>query len=167
MANKEAEMTKSRFDRNFVFVGQSMQLPTAQVEMMDDQRKAGNYVEWNLMYDMQDSAVEGSFGMGGSWVMSLKGTKPVQIELAHTHDCDEILGLAGSDTNNPDELGGEVELWLEDEKHIITRSCLVFMPGGMKHCPMFIRRVDRPIFFFGSLTGKNYDRTWQEEYRQA
>ena len=93
MANKEAEMTKSRFDRNFVFVGQSMQLPTAQVEMMDDQRKAGNYVEWNLMYDMQDSAVEGSFGMGGSWVMSLKGTKPVQIELAHTHDCDEILGL--------------------------------------------------------------------------
>jgi hypothetical protein len=158
-------MVKSKFDKNIIFVGQRLPLPPAQIKMMDDQRKAGNYAEWNMMYAMQDSAVKGSFGMGGSWMINLKGTKPVQIELAHTHDCDEILGLSGSDMDNLDELGGEVELWLEDEKYIITRSCLIFIPKGMKHCPMFVRRVDRPFFFFGSLKGKNYDRSWEEEYR--
>ena len=40
-----------------------------------------------------------------------------------------------------EELGGEIELWLEDEQLIITRSCLVFIPRGMKHCPMFVRRI--------------------------
>ena len=104
-------------------------------------RNAGDegYPPWR-----PDSAVKGSFGVGGSWMVSMEGTKPVQIELAHTHDCDETLGFAGSNMANVDELGGEIELWLEDEQLIITRSCLVFIPKGMKHCPMFVRRVERP-----------------------
>jgi hypothetical protein len=37
-----------------------------------------------------------------------------------------------------------------EEKHILTKSCLVFVPKGLKHCPFIVRRVDRPIFHFTS-----------------
>jgi hypothetical protein len=159
-------MPGSKFSKNIVYVGESAPpISPAQARMWEDQRQRGSSVEWNLLYAMQDSVVKGSFGTGGSWMVSMTGTKPVQIELAHSHDCDETLGFAGSDVGNPDDLGGEIELWLDDEKLVITRSCLVFIPRGIKHCPMFVRRVDRPFFFFGSTVGENYERTWEEDYK--
>lgn len=42
----------------------------------------------------------------GGWITALKGTKPVQIELAPIHDYDEVLGFAGSEIFNLDDLGG-------------------------------------------------------------
>jgi len=53
-------------------------------------------------------------------------------------------------------MGAEVELWLEDEKHIITRSSLVFIPAGMKHCPLTFLRVDKPVFHFTTGPAKKY-----------
>jgi hypothetical protein len=31
------------------------------------------------------------------------------------------------------ELGEKIEIWLYDEQHIITRSAMLFVPGGLKH----------------------------------
>jgi hypothetical protein len=158
-------MVGSTFSKNIVFVGDNVPaISPAQERMWEDQRQRGSSVEWKLLYAMQDSAVKGSFGMGGSWVVRIVGDQPVQIELAHIHDCDETLGFAGSDIDNPDDLGAELELWLQDEKYVITRSCLVFIPRGTKHCPLYVRKVDRPFFFFGSTVGDNYERTWEEDY---
>jgi hypothetical protein len=53
-------------------------------------------------------------------------------------------------------LGGEVEFWLEDEKYLLTKSCLIFAPKGLKHCPLRVIRVDRPIFHFTVVTGGEY-----------
>jgi hypothetical protein len=77
---------------------------------------------------------------------------------AHTHDFDEFLTFWGTNPDDPHDLCGEVELWLEDEKHIITKSCLVYIPAGMKHCPMIVRRVDKPILHFSAGTIKRYER---------
>ena len=74
----------------------------------------------------------------------------------HTHDSDEIIGFFGNSSEDPYDLGGEIEIWLEDEKHIITKSALVFVPAGMKHCPLILRRVDRPIFHFTTVPGGRY-----------
>ena len=74
----------------------------------------------------------------------------------HTHDCPEIIGFFSNDPDNPNELGGEIEFWFEDEKHIITKSCLIFVPAGLKHCPLIIRKADRPIFHFSTLTEGEY-----------
>ena len=134
------------------------------IKMMEDQQKAGNSIEFKVFLNIQDSVVKGAFGMGGSWLLNLKGTKPVQVELSHTHDCDEILGFAGSDPYNPRDLNGEIEIWLEDEKHIISKSCLIFIPGGMKHCPLFVRKIDKPIFCYGATSNSNYERPWEEKY---
>lgn len=74
----------------------------------------------------------------------------------HTHDFDEVLGFLGTDPENPRELGGEMELWLEDEKYLLTQSCLVFAPRGLRHCPMIARRVDRPFIHFTAGTSTEY-----------
>jgi hypothetical protein len=101
---------------------------------------------------MDSNVVEGAFQMNTSWYLkpSTHGAE------AHKHDVDEIIGFFGNDAAKPYDLGGEIEFWLEDEKHIITRTAMIFLPAGMKHCPLIIRRVDRPIFHFSTVTGGSY-----------
>jgi hypothetical protein len=74
----------------------------------------------------------------------------------HVHEYDETLGFFGTDTENVYDLGGEIEFWLDDEKYMLTRSCIIFVPKGMKHCPIVFRRIDRPIFHFIFVTGGEY-----------
>jgi hypothetical protein len=47
-------------------------------------------------------------------------------------------------------------MWLENEKHIITKSAMLFIPAGMVHCPLILRRVGRPIFHFTTVTHELY-----------
>jgi hypothetical protein len=68
---------------------------------------------------------------------------------AHTHNFDEILGFYGCDPYDPSDLNGEVEFWIEDEKYLLTKSCIIYIPKGIKHCPLFIRRLDKPLFHLG------------------
>jgi hypothetical protein len=76
----------------------------------------------------------------------------------HVHDFNEILAFFGSNPADYSDLCGEVELWLGDEKHILTKSCMVFIPKGLKHCPLVFRRIDRPIFHFAVGTSSSYTR---------
>jgi hypothetical protein len=76
----------------------------------------------------------------------------------HTHEFDEIISFFGSNMNDIKDLGGEIELWLEDEKFRLTKSCTVFVPKGMKHCPLIIKRIDRPIFHFTCGPPGSYER---------
>ena len=101
---------------------------------------------------MDSNVVEGAFQMNCSWYLkpSTHGAE------AHKHDVDEIIGFFGNDSSNPYDLGGEIEFWLEDEKHIITKTAMIFVPAGMKHCPLILKRVDRPIFHFSTVTGGQY-----------
>jgi hypothetical protein len=66
----------------------------------------------------------------------------------HTHPFDEVIAFFGTDLNNPHDLGGDIELWLEGEPHIMVKSFFAWVPAGMTHCPLIIRRIDRPIFHF-------------------
>jgi hypothetical protein len=45
---------------------------------------------------------------------------------------------------------------MEDEKFIINKSCMIFVPAGIKHCPLILKRVDRPIFHFTVVTSPLY-----------
>jgi hypothetical protein len=138
-----------------------------QVKMIEDQKQAGNFVNLTPQYYIDDSKVKGSFFMMNTWTVSRSGTKPVKLELAHTHDYDEILGFMGSGVNDVTELGGEIEIWLEDEKYRIIKSFFVFIPKGMKHCPIFIRKVDKPFIGFAVGLAGAYSIAWQEGYQGA
>jgi mannose-6-phosphate isomerase-like protein (cupin superfamily) len=98
------------------------------------------------------NVVPGAFQMNCSWYLKSLPKGPP----AHTHDFDEILGFFSGDYQNPYDLGGEVEMWLEGEKHLITQSALVYIPAGMNHCPLNLNRIDRPVFHFSVVTAGEY-----------
>ncbi|OGN98911.1 MAG: hypothetical protein A2Y58_04595 [Chloroflexi bacterium RBG_13_51_52] len=81
---------------------------------------------------------------------------------AHTHDFTETITFFGTDFSNPQDLCGEVELWLDGEKHIMTKSFLAYIPAGMTHCPLIVRKVERPIFHFTVGLGGEYIRGVKE-----
>ncbi len=102
---------------------------------------------------MDENVVEGAFHMNTAWYLRAAET----LESApHVHDSDEIIGFFGSDPEDPHELGGEIEIWLEDDKHVIDHTAMVFVPAGMVHCPLVLKRVDRPIFHFTVVSGRRY-----------
>jgi hypothetical protein len=67
----------------------------------------------------------------------------------------------GSDAKRPHDLCGEVELWMGGERYLLTESCMVFVPKGVKHCPMYFRRVDRPIIHLSTMPSQGYSRDGQ------
>jgi hypothetical protein len=123
------------------YIVTELKAPRLPPGMADDYAKWAKRVLW-----MDNNVVEGAFNSICSWYL-----RPPEKQLGqHSHDYGEMIGFFGSDPQDPYVLGGEIEFWLEDEKHILTRSCLIYVPAGLKHCPMIIRRVDRPILHIGS-----------------
>lgn len=105
-----------------------------------------------LIY-LDSNILTGAFYVECAWFLNGKEKSDVE---SHTHPFDEVIAFFGSNPDDPEDLGGEVEIWLEDEQYILNKSCLIFVPKGMKHCPLFIRRVDRPIFHFTAGPSGSY-----------
>jgi hypothetical protein len=102
---------------------------------------------------MDGDVVPGAFHMKTSWFHAAAAALE---DKPHTHVYDEIIGFFGNDAKNPWDLGAEVEIWLEDEIQIITKSALIFVPAGMVHCPLILKRVDRPVFHFTVVPAGHY-----------
>jgi len=68
---------------------------------------------------------------------------------SHIHKDAEILFHFGTNPDDPMDLGAEVEIYMgpELEKHVITKSCAVYIPPGFIHAPYRTVRVDRPYIF--------------------
>lgn len=101
-----------------------------------------------LLYRLDDKKVAGiPFFTDCAWVWP----KPEDIVMeakGHAHEFDEIITVFGSNPDDPRDLGAEVEFWLEDEKYILTKSTIIYVPKGLTHCPIIFRNVTRPIFHF-------------------
>ena len=67
----------------------------------------------------------------------------------HKHEYSELLVYLGTNPENPDELCGEIEIWLgegeELEKVTLTTSSSILIPPGLAHLPLFYKNVYRPI----------------------
>lgn len=99
--------------------------------------------------------VPGAFYAESVWFHEASEGSPPE----HCHDdFDEMLMFWGSDPDRPHDLCGEVELWIGGEKYTITESAMVFVPRGVKHCPMYFRRVDRPILHASTGPMQSYSR---------
>ena len=106
---------------------------------------------------LDEEVIPGAFYVETAWSHPVGLiTEPKSVAEAHAHDYDEVLGMFGTDLNDPYKLNGEVEFWLGDEKHIITDSCIIFIPKGLTHCPLIYHRIDKPIFNFTTHSGKMY-----------
>ena len=144
-------MPESKYGK---YVVTDLKTPNFRPEFVEAYKKYASRILW-----MDNNVVPGAFQMNCSWYLN-----PATHEgKSHVHDVDEIIGFFSNDSKNPYELGGEIEFWLEDEKFLITRSALIFIPAGMNHCPLIIRRANRPIFHFSVVTGGTYIQTKKGE----
>lgn len=91
---------------------------------------------------MDDRIVPGSFYVEAVWVMgSIPRSHP-----EHSHDYDEICGFVGSNTDDPSDLGGEIDFVVDGKKMTLTKTCFIHVPAGVKHGGLCFRKIDRPVF---------------------
>ncbi len=70
----------------------------------------------------------------------------------HKHPFDQWIYLIG-DTNNFADFDADIEFTLGDEILKINYPCYIFVPKGVMHCPLDIKRVGKPfIFIDASIT---------------
>lgn len=74
----------------------------------------------------------------------------------HTHEFPEIIAFIGSNPNDVYDLGGEIEIWIDGKQNIIDKSFLAFLPAGVKHGPIRIKKASRPIFHFTAGPSGSY-----------
>jgi hypothetical protein len=89
--------------------------------------------------------LKGAFHISCAWISP--GPNP-GVYPAHTHPHGEMIGFIGTNPDDPTDLGGEAELWIDDEQYFITESFLAFFPKDILHCPLMVTNVKRPIFHF-------------------
>ena len=80
----------------------------------------------------------------------------------HSHEFDEVFVFLGSNREDPNDLGGEVEFWLgegkDTEKYLLNTSTCIFVPRGLVHLPMIFTKVKRPFLLI--TFGVNMGREW-------
>lgn len=113
-------------------------------------RKFSRRILW-----IDDNVVPGAFQMNTAWYYAVPEKDPVFEE--HVHEYDELIGFFGSNPEDPYDLGAEIEVTLDGETHVLTKTSLIFCPAGMKHMPLSIKRVDRPMFHFSVVMGPQYN----------
>ena len=92
-----------------------------------------------------ESVPESQINMSHVWIHETD--EPIHWVDPHVHDYDEILIWTGGDPENPRDLGAEIYMDIDGERHVITTSGCVYIPAGTVHCPLGFNRVDRPFRF--------------------
>lgn len=133
--------------------------------MITDFNKHENLNAWAPKYRPEDkipllfldgSVIKDAFYTECCWFLPamMENQSPSRNVKPHKHDYDEVLALIGSNPDDPKNLCGEVEIFLNGEKHLITRSVMIFLPAGLEHGPIRWIRIDRPVFHFACAMTK-------------
>jgi len=104
-----------------------------------------------------ESIQDGFFTVDCTWLWSGASREPVGE--AHTHNFSHVIGFVGGHADDPQDLGGEISVWLDGNKEVLTHNSLIFVPAGVVHGPILFSKISRPVFFITiAMTGK-YTRT--------
>ena len=85
----------------------------------------------------------GDFGIG--WVPIFEPFK--MVPEGHKHEYAQILAFIGGNLSDVFDFDAEIELYVGGEKHIITQTTVVYVPGGVMHCPLYFNKVGKPLLF--------------------
>ncbi|MCX8032254.1 MAG: cupin domain-containing protein [Thermoleophilia bacterium] len=156
-------MSDSKYGKYIITEDLMPPMPEAMVKAMEDQAREGKILDRTLLLGITSSIIpECPLFVGCEILWGLPGGKPVDIEIAHTHDFDEVIGFVGTNRNYPRELGGEIEILIGGERHTLTKTCLIFIPRGVTHCPVTLKRIDTPIVMFEACNDPNYRKNFAE-----
>ena len=154
-------MSESKYGKYFLTEDLMPPMPDAMVQAMEDQAREGKILDRTMLLGMTSAILpECSLFVGCEILWGLPGGQPVDIEIPHSHDFDEVIGFAGTNRNYPRELGGEIEFLMGGERHTITKTCLIFVPKGVEHCPVTLKRIDTPIVMFEATNDPDYRKVF-------
>ncbi len=143
-------MAKGKYDKYFVS-------ETPPNPRHPESKQKGNSMPWEnslFINNGLDGKLPGAPYLETNMVV--RTTKSDSPQRSHSHPHNEYLIFLGTNPDDQFDLGGEVEFWVGGEKHLITKSTAVFVPGGIEHCPLFMRRVDRPFMFITTSSEAGY-----------
>ena len=148
-----------KYDKYFFYDATPFPMPPeTAAKKKEPPKKEPSTVESTRMFNLDTTRSEGAPYLDFVWLW--KGSAQGYTEAEHTHDFDEFIGFIGTrGQTDPRNLGGEMEVWLGGEQYSITKSCLIFIPKGLKHCPIKFVRIDTPILFFSGGMATKYSRT--------
>jgi len=108
-----------------------------------------NFPAGKIISRLDDTVVKGSFFYFLHWVMPNPDFDFGIGHPPHIHKDAELLFHIGTNPEDPTDLGAEVELFMgrEMERHVITKSCVVFIPPNFIHCPWKPLKTYRPWIF--------------------
>ncbi|MEO0251425.1 MAG: hypothetical protein ABIM44_04190 [candidate division WOR-3 bacterium] len=88
----------------------------------------------------------------------------VMLDKPHTHEVDELLFVLGSNLANFFDFDAEIEIYLgeEQEKHLIDTTAIIYVPKGLAHGPLIIKRVGKPFLWGHILFAPTYYRQTKE-----
>ena len=93
---------------------------------------------------------ESNLGIGFAYV-----TKPeMLIEETHQHPFDQWIFFIGGNGNNFLDFDADIEMFLDGETRKVNYPCYFFVPKGMNHCPLVIKRVGKPLIFIDARITK-------------
>jgi hypothetical protein len=112
--------------------------------------------EWGVCINEEVLSRVGKFNCNFNF-LSILGSH-VLVDPPHSHNCGEFLFLIPASPENWPDLGGEVEIAIgEDwEKQSITTASIICLPKGLQHCPVYMKRVDRPFYWGHVLPSPSY-----------
>lgn len=131
--------------------------------LLDGKRRFMEHVVW-----MDSTVLPGAFYSEGVWFwpqnmknMPIRQLTPEEAKknpvlAPHAHPFPELLSYFGTNLDDPSDLGGVVEFWIEDEKFVMDKSFVVYIPENTRHCPLKTLRMDRPMFHFTMGPGQQY-----------
>jgi hypothetical protein len=76
------------------------------------------------------------------WVFGMPDPNPHIHE--HVHEYDEIVIHLGTDPENQEELGGEIEFVVDGQPLVVNKTSAVYVPKGVKHGPLVWKKYRRP-----------------------
>jgi hypothetical protein len=113
-----------------------------------------------LLLWIDGKKLNGAPYMEAVWFLTSNDTGPEE----HEHDFDEFIGFIGTDVSRPDELGAEITFFLGGEAVTVTKSCLVYVPRGVKHSPILVPSLARPVIHFSGGNGGDYVRKGSNQF---
>jgi hypothetical protein len=76
--------------------------------------------------------------------------------LEHSHDFGELIGFFGFNYENIHDLGAEVEISIDGQPYNIKETFVAYIPPGVKHGPLAIRNIIRPVMHLTAGPAKKY-----------
>jgi len=104
--------------------------------------------------NVDDSVLKGFFAVDSMWLWSGKAKGPSGE--SHVHDFTHVLAFAGGNEANPHDFHGEITMWIDGHKEVITRTCLVLIPAGVVHGPISFGTINHPVLFMSIATASKH-----------